>query len=97
MSNRKQYVKYNVNESGFNEIKTGMPQGSILGPLLFSIYINDLSTISNTLKFILYADDTTIFFNTEDFPKDNLVILHITTELNKVDVWLNHMKVSLNI
>ena len=55
MSNRKQYVKYNVNESGFKEIQTEVSQGSILGPLLFCIYINYLSTISNPLKFIMYG------------------------------------------
>ena len=73
-----------------------MPQRSILGPLLFSIFINEPSTIRNTLKFILKADDTTIYFNTEDFPKDNLA-KHITTELDKVDVWLKHNKLSLNV
>ena len=73
-----------------------MPQGYTLGPLLFSIYINDLSAISNTLKCIMYADDTTIYFNTEDFLKDNLA-KHITTELDKVDAWLKHNKLSLNV
>ena len=85
ISNRKQYVKYNVNESGFKEIKTGVPQGSILGPLLFCIYINDLATINNNFKFIMYADDTTIYFNKEDFPKINLAN-HITTELDIIEI-----------
>ena len=44
----------------------------------------------------MYADDTTIYFNTEDFPKDNLA-KHITTELDKVDGWLKHNKLSLNV
>ena len=43
----------------------------------------------------MYADDTTIFLNTEDFPKDNLT-KHSTTELDKVDVWLKHNKLNLN-
>ena len=96
MSNRKRYVKYNVKESGVKEIKTCVPQGSILGTLLFSIYMNNLSTISNTLKLIMYADDTTIYFNTEDFPKVNLA-KHITTELDKVDVWLKHNQLYIKV
>ena len=73
-----------------------MPHGSVLGPLLFSIYINDLSTIRNTFKFIMYADHTTIYFNTKDFSKEKFA-KHIRTELDKVDVWLKYNKLDLNV
>ena len=70
LSNRKQYVMFNNKNSEFTEIRTGVPQGSILDPWLFSIYINDLIAVSNKLNFIMYADETTIFF-VKDFEKNN--------------------------
>ena len=54
-------IIYNFNESEFKEIKVGVSQRSILRPLIFSIYINDLSSISNTFKSIMYTDDTPYF------------------------------------
>ena len=56
---RYQYVDYNGASSSMKLLTTGVPQGSILGPLLFKIYMNDIHTVSNNLNFILYADDTT--------------------------------------
>ena len=90
LSNRKLYVMFNNKNSEFTEIRTGVPQGSILGPLLFSIYINDLITVSNKLNFIRYADDTTIYFDLEDFKKDNLEH-QINDELKRVNIWLNYI------
>jgi len=95
LTDRKQYVKYNTIESNLTYIKTGVPQGSILGPLLFSIYINDLVITSNTFKFLMYADDTTIYFNLEDFSNDNLED-DVTNELNKINTWLRQNRLSLN-
>ena len=95
LTNRKQYVVFDGCQSEYVEIYTVVPQGSILGPLFFSIYINDLITVSDRFNFLMYADDTTIYFNLEDF--DNLTKeTDINRELEKVNIWLKLNKLSLN-
>ena len=61
LSDRKQYVHLNGVDSEMKGITCGVSQGSVLGPLLFPIYINDLPNISKKLKFYLFADDTNIY------------------------------------
>ena len=61
LSNRKQYVSVLGENSDLADVIYGVPQGSCLGPLLFLIYINDISNTSNEGEFILFADDTNIF------------------------------------
>ena len=60
---RHQFVYIASVKSNYQEIKCGVPQGSILGPLLFILYINDLPSVSTILKSILFADDTSIFLS----------------------------------
>jgi hypothetical protein len=68
LTNRKQFVNYNNCKSRMGNIDIGIPQGSILGPLLFLLYINDIHKISDKLSFILFADDTNIFATGKSFP-----------------------------
>ena len=96
LTDRFQYVQFENSESDLLEIKTGIPQGSILGPLFFSIMINDLVNSSNKFKFLMYADDTTIYFNLEDFPIENREVL-INNELEKVNKWLKLNKLAVNV
>ena len=96
LQNTKQYVIFNNHESELTEITTGVPQGSILGPLLFSIINNDLKKSSKKLRFLMYADDTTIYFNLEDFDSNNFE-MEINAELQKVSLWLKKNKLSLNL
>ena len=96
LTNRKQYVVFNNHESDITEIKAGVPQGSILGPLFFSICINDLINISTKLRFLMYADDTTIYFNLEDFTHLNMEN-EINDEIKKIAIWLKVNKLSLNV
>ena len=95
LTNRKQYVVFGGCQSEHTEIYTGVPQGSILGPLFFCIYINDLITVSDRLNFLMYADDTTIYFNLEDF-SNIFKETDINNELEKVNTWLKLNKLSLN-
>ena len=99
LTNRKQYIELGDIKSKTLNISTGIPQGSILGPLLFIIYINDISQSSEMFNFITYADDTTLsstlnnFKNSENIDAGSL----INDELGKINEWLEINKLSLNI
>ena len=66
LSNRMQCVEIGDAQSELEFIKCGVPQGSVLGPLLFLIYINDIVNASKIFKFILFADDTSLYYSCED-------------------------------
>ena len=63
LTNKYQYVNYNNTTSNMKQIVCSVPQGSILGPLLFLLYINDISSVSNVFSSVLFADDTTLFYS----------------------------------
>ena len=67
LNNRKQYVEFEDTKSEILPITVDVPQGSILEPLLFIIYINDFSEASSIFKFIMYADDTTLLSSLASF------------------------------
>ena len=94
LSNRQQYVSIDDVNSPISHINCGVPQGSILGPLLFLIYINDIVNSSPILSFILFADDTNILLSHNNL-RELINIMNL--ELNNVSLWFKSNKLSLNI
>ena len=94
LSNRKQYVSYHNVCSSLKPIICGVPQGSILGPLLFLIYVNDIAFVSQSLFTVMFADDTNAIITHK-----NLSTLEeqCNSEMKKISNWVNANKLSLNV
>ena len=92
LRNKKQRVVLNGKTSNWENIHAGVPQGSILGPLLFLVYINDLAeNLSSNPK--LFADDTSFFSVVRDL---NTSAIEISDDLKNVEAWAHQWKMSFN-
>ena len=94
LENSKQFVSVNGVSSEILDVKCGVPQDSVLGPLLFLIFINDLPEVSKKLKFYLFADDTNIYFESQNL---NVIEKTVNAELRKVNRWLIINKLALSV
>ena len=83
---------YSSSKSKTKFITHGVPQGSILGPRFFIVFMNDFSGASNVSFSIFFADDTTVIIDGQNY---NNLILTLNTELSKLDVWLQANKLIL--
>jgi hypothetical protein len=92
--NRRQYVCYNGVNSMIGKINCGVPQGSILGPLLFLLYVNDMHNVCTSSFTLLFADDTNIFVSGNSLEE---IETNINNDLKALSIWFQLNKLSLNI
>ena len=94
LSNRLQYIQIDENSrTEFCVVKCGVPQGSILGPLLFLLYVNDLKNASSVLDPIMFADDTNLFYTHSNIRK---LFSTMNEEPASINQWFTSNKLFLN-
>ena len=94
LSNRKQYVSINGYDSNLADVKFRVPQGPVLGPLLFLIYINDLNQALRFCKVHHFADDTNLIHFSKSVYRLNK---YVNLDLKNLTYWLNANRISLNV
>jgi hypothetical protein len=94
LNHRYQYVSLNNHNSNITKISIGVLQGSILGPLLFLIYVNDLPLASSSSKFVLFADDTSVIFSGNSI---KLAYNNANRELANILLWFRVNRLILNV
>ena len=95
LTNRKQYIQIDKEtKTALLDVTYGVPQGSILGPLLFLIYVNDRQYVSHLLQPIMFADDTNLFYAERDIKK---LFQSVNNELQKISQWFFSKNLSINV
>jgi hypothetical protein len=94
LSNRNSIVNFNGSKSKSEILKCGVPQGSILGPLLFIIFINDLCHILTRANKCLFADDTTLVISGKNIAD---LTSALESDLKSISEWLKHNRLLLNV
>ena len=93
LNNRQQSVHIGTTESKFNEIKSGVPQGSVLGTILFLLYINDLPLHVKHSQIALFADDTTIHGSSKSLES---IEENMQKDLDNINKWCDENKMKIN-
>ena len=92
--NRKQYVTYQACQSEYQTVNTGVPQGSILGPLLFILLMNDIESSLLKCQILLYADDTVIYFSDKNIEQIQKIL---NEDISNINRWFIDNYLSINL